>query len=225
VSRQLKRTIQHFGSRDALDIRGLGPETVDALVFSGLVRSVADLFALTRRDLLKVERFARVSASNLVDAIEKAKRPALWRFLYALGIPGVGAQTARDLAEHFGTLERLQSANEAALTAAPGIGPAVARDIVAFFRCAFNRRVIESCRRRGVQVKGTTEKHRGALAGKTVVFTGGLESMTRDEAEERARANGAHTARSISAETDLVVAGSDPLEVCEGTRPGRSRHR
>ena len=99
-----------------------------------------------------------MSASNLLDAIDKAKRPPLWRFLNALGIPGVGAQTARDLAEHFGTLERLESANEAALTAAPGIGPAVARDIVEFFRRPFNRRVIELCRRRGVQVTGTTEK-------------------------------------------------------------------
>jgi DNA ligase (NAD+) len=207
---QLKRTIQHFGSREALDIRGLGPETVDALVSAGIVRSVADLFALTRRDLLRVERFADVSASNLLDAIDKAKRPPLWRFLNALGIPGVGAQTARDLAEHFGTLERLESANEAALTAAPGIGPAAARDIAEFFRRAFNRRVIELCRRRDVQVTGATEKHRGPLAGKTVVFTGALASMTREEAEERVRASGAHTARSVSAETDLVVAGSEP---------------
>jgi DNA ligase (NAD+) len=207
---QLKRTIQHFGSRKALDIRGLGPETVDALVSAGIVRSVADLFALTRRDLLRVDRFADVSAAKLLDAIEKAKRPPLWRFLNALGIPGVGAQTARDLAEQFGTLERLESADEAALTAAPGIGPAVARNIAEFFRRAFNRRVIAMCRQRGVQVTGTTEKRRGPLAGKTVVFTGGLASMTREQAEERARASGAHTARSISAGTDLVVAGSDP---------------
>ncbi|MGZ4810387.1 MAG: NAD-dependent DNA ligase LigA, partial [Thermoanaerobaculia bacterium] len=207
---QLKRTIQHFGSREALDIRGLGPETVDALVSAGIVRSVADLFALTQRDLLRVDRFADVSAAKLLDAIEKAKRPPLWRFLNALGIPGVWAQTARDLAEQFGTLERLGSANEAALSAAPGIGPAVARNIAEFFRRAFNRRVIAMCRQRGVQVTGTTEKRRGPLAGKTVVFTGGLASMTREQAEERARASGAHTARSISAGTDLVVAGSDP---------------
>lgn len=207
---QLKRTIRHFGSRDALDILGLGPETVDALVSRGLVRSVADLFALTRRDLLKVERFGEVSASNLLHAIDEAKHPPLWRFLNALGIPGVGAQTARDLAAHFGTLERLESANETALTAAPGIGPAVAHDIVEFFRHAFNRRVIESCRHRGVRVMRATEKHGGRLAGKTVVFTGTLASMTREEAEERARASGAQTARSISAETDLVVAGSEP---------------
>ncbi len=207
---QLKRTIQHFGSRDGLDIRGLGPETVDALVCEGLVRSVADLFTLSRHDLVKVERFADVSATNLLKAIDKAKQTPLWRFLHALGIPSVGAQTARDLAEHFGTLDRLQSADEAALMAVPGIGPAVARDVADFFRRAVNRRAIELCRRRGVQVIGTTVARRGPLAGKTVVFTGGLESMTRENAEERARASGARTARSVSAETDLVVAGTDP---------------
>ena len=207
---QLKRAIQHFGSRDALDIRGLGPETVDALVSAGLVRSVADLFSLTRQDLLEVGRFADVSAANLLEAIGKAKRPPLWRFVNALGVPGVGPQTARDLAGHFGTLERVQSSGAAALVAAPGIGPAVARDVVAFFRRPFNRRVIESCRRRGVQVAGARAAARGPLAGKTVVFTGGLGTMTRDEAEQRARASGARTARSVSAETDLVVAGSEP---------------
>ena len=215
---QLKRTIQHFASREALDIRGLGPETVDALVSLGLLRSVADLFALTRRELLSVEGFADVSASNLLDAIDKARRPPLWRFLNALGIPGVGAQTARDLAEHFGTLERLESANEAALTAAPGIGPAIARDIVEFFRRAVNRRVIRLCRQRGVEVTAATEKHRGRLAGKTVVFTGGLQSMTREEAEARARASGARTAGSISAATDLVIVGSGP-----GSRYAKAR--
>ncbi len=207
---QLKRTIHHFGSRDALDIRGLGPETVDALVSEGLVRSVADLFTLTHDDLMQVERFADVSATNLLKAIDRARQTPLWRFLHALGIPSVGTRTARDLAEHFGTLDRIQSADEAELMAVPGIGPTVARDVAAFFRRAVNRRVIESCRRRGVRMSRTSVTRRGPLAGKTVVFTGGLESMTREDAEERARARGALTARSVSAETDLVVAGTDP---------------
>jgi DNA ligase (NAD+) len=215
---QLKRTIQHFASRDALDIRGLGPETVDALVSAKRVRSVADLFALTPGDLLQVQRFADVSAANLLDAIKKGKRPALWRFLNALGIPGVGAQTARDLAVHFGTLDRLQSADEAALRTAPGVGPAVAREVVEFFRRVFNRRVIELCRRRGVQVVASAVAHRGPLAGKIVVFTGGLESMTREEAEERARASGARTARSVNGETNLVVTGSEPGSKCAKAR-------
>lgn len=215
---QLKRTIQHFGSREALDIRGLGPETVDVLVSCGLVRSVADLFTLSTRDLVKLERFAGLSAANLLRAINKARRPPLWRFLNALGIPSVGAQTARDLAEHFGTLERVQSADEPALMTVPGIGPNVARDVAEFFRRSVNRRVIDSCRRRGLQVIELTATRRGPLAGKTVVFTGGLESMTREDAEERARASGARTARSVSTQTDLVVAGADP-----GSKYGKAR--
>jgi DNA ligase (NAD+) len=215
---QLKRTIQHFASRNALDIRGLGPETVDALVSQSLVHSVADLFALTREDLLKVERFAAVSAANLLKAIDRAKRPPLWRFLHALGIPSVGVQTARDLAEHFGWLDRVRAASEADLRAVPGIGPTVSRDVAEFFRRSVNRRVIERCLDRGVQVVGTTAPPRGSLAGKTVVFTGGLESMTREDAEERARASGARTARTISGATDLVIAGAAPGSKYEKAR-------
>jgi DNA ligase (NAD+) len=207
---QLKRTIQHFASRHALDIQGLGPETVDALVSQGLVRSVADLFDLTREDLLKVERFADVSAANLLKAIEGARRPPLWRFLHALGIPSVGVQTARHLAEHFGTLDRVIAASEADLRAVPGIGPTGARDVAEFFRRSVNRRVIDRCLGRGVKVLETTPRRRGPLAGKTLVFTGGLESMTREDAEEQARASGARTARSVSAATDLVVSGAAP---------------
>jgi DNA ligase (NAD+) len=215
---QLKRTIQHFASRDALDIRGLGPETVDALASQGLVRSVADLFALTRNDLLKVERFAEVSAANLLQSIDNAKRPPLWRFLHALGIPSVGAQTARDLAEHFGTLNRVRAASETELRGVPGIGSTVSRDVAEFFRRSVNRRVIDLCLDRGVQIRSTVARRRGPLAGKTVVFTGGLESMTREDAEEQARAGGARTARSVSAATDLVVTGAAPGSKYEKAR-------
>ena len=159
---------------------------------------------------MKVERIADVSAANLLKAIDKAKQAPLWRFLHALGIPSVGVQTARDLAEHFGTLEAVQAADEAALMMVSGIGPTIARDVAAFFRRAVNRRVIDQCRRRGVQVIASTVARRGPLTGRTVVFTGALESMTREEAEEAARARGARTARAVSAETDLVVAGTDP---------------
>jgi len=207
---QLRRTIQHFASRDALDIRGLGPETVDALVSHGLVRTVADLFALTRDELIPLERFADVSAANLLKAIDRARHPPLWRFLHALGIPGVGAQTSRELADHFGTLGRLQSADEASLAAAPGVGPEAARDVVEFFSRRFSQRVIDLCRRRGVRVEASAAVRRGPLTGKIVVFTGGLETMTREQAEERARAVGGRTSRSVSAETDLVVAGREP---------------
>jgi DNA ligase (NAD+) len=207
---QLKRTVQHFGSREALDIRGLGPETVDALVDSGLVRSIADLFVLRARDLTGLERFGEVSAANLLRAIETARRVPLWRFVHGLGIPGVGAETARDLAAHFGTLERLRAASEPVLRETAGVGSATARNVWSFFRRAVNQRVIDRCLARGVRVRRLSGTRAGALTGKTVVFTGGLTSMTRGAAEARARAEGAHTARTVSRATDLLVAGRAP---------------
>lgn len=207
---QLKRAIQHFASRDALDIRGLGPETVDALVEQKLIRSVADLFHLTRPDLAKVERFADVSASNLLQAVSRARKAPLRRFLHALGIPTVGSRTSQDLAEHFGALDRIQAADEAALRAVPGIGDTTAREIATFFRQPANRQAIDLCRRRGVQIGRASVVRRGPLAGKTIVFTGGLESMTREQADDRARASGARTASSVSRDTDLLVAGANP---------------
>ncbi len=215
---QLKGAVQHFASRSALDIRGLGVETVDALVSKGMIHSVADVFALTARDLHRIEGFADVSVGNLLRAIERAKQPELWRFLHALGIPGVGAQTARDLAAHFGTLARVEHASEADLMEVHGVGEAVAADVAGFFRRRVNRRVIEACLRRGVRVAETTDGSRGPLSGRTVVFTGALTSMTRDEAEARARASGARTANSVSRETDLVVAGATPGSKYETAR-------
>lgn len=217
---QLKRAIAHFGSRDALDIRGLGPETVGALTASGLVRSVADLFTLRAADVVTLGRFGDLSAGNLVAAIEKRRRPALWRFLHALGIPGVGVQTARDLAAHFGTLDRIRSAGESELTTVPGVGRVVARDVAEFFSLPANRRAIDLCLRRGLQIAESkpATSARGPLAGKVIVFTGGLESMTRQEAEELARTRGARTADSVSAHTDLVVVGAEP-----GTKYQRAR--
>jgi DNA ligase (NAD+) len=207
---QLERAIGHFASRDALDIRGLGKETVDALVASGLVESVADLFALREHDVRHLERFGAVSAANLVRAIDRARLTSLWRFLHALGIPGVGAQTARDLAAHFGSIAAVRAASDAELAEVPGIGPATAPRIASFFRDPFNRRVIDRCLQLGVTPIEAKLTARGPLAGKTVVFTGGLASMTREEAEELARARGARTSRSVGAGTDLVVAGAGP---------------
>jgi DNA ligase (NAD+) len=223
---QLKRAIQHFASRQAFDIRGLGPETVAALVSSGLVTSVADLFRLTTADLRRVARFGEVSAANLVEQIRKARRIPLWRFLNALGIPGVGPQTARDLAGHFGALDPVLRTDEAQLSGIVGVGPTLARDIAEYFNRQGNRQVLDLCRRRGVVVAGTDAKKRprveragrGPLTGQTIVFTGGLESMTRDEAEERARAAGAHTATAVGPHTDLVVTGEHPGEKYQQAR-------
>lgn len=216
---QLKGAIEHFASRDALDIRGLGKETVEKLVSTGLVQSVADLFTLREEDLVKLDGFAEVSARNLTDAIEKAKRTELWRFLYALGIPNVGASTARDLADHFGSLAAVMNADEQTLMEVEGIGPNVAASIAEFFRHAENRRILQLCLRRGVRlVEPKRARRAGPLAGKTVVFTGGLASMSRSDAENLVRRLGGRPSGSVSKKTDYVVAGTEPGSKYEKAR-------
>jgi DNA ligase (NAD+) len=215
---QLKGAIQHFGSRDALDIRGLGRETAEALVEAKLVRTVADLFTLREADLVQLDGFAEVSARNLVQAIARAKRTELWRFVYALGVPNVGVQTARDLAAHFGTLDRLMAAREEELMEVPGIGPTVAPAIAAFFRRPETRRIIEACLTHGVTIQPPPRATRGPLAGKTVVFTGALESMSRAEAEDLVRRQGGRPSSSVSRTTDLVVVGAEPGSKYEKAR-------
>jgi DNA ligase (NAD+) len=207
---QLVGAIRHFGSRDALDIRGLGEKTVAQLVSSGLVQSVADLFSLTEEKLRPLERFADLSARNLVGALEKARHPPLWRFVHALGIAGVGAETARNLAGHFGSLDALERASVAELQDVDGIGPNIARSVSEFFRRADNRRIVDLCLQRGVQIAETPRPRRGPLSGKTVVFTGSLASRTREQAEELVRRLGGRAASSVSARTDFVIAGERP---------------
>jgi DNA ligase (NAD+) len=215
---QLKRSIEHFASRAALDIRGLGRETVDVLVSSGLFKDVSDIFALRQHDLLKLQRFAEVSASNLIRAIERAKHPELSRFLYALAIPDVGTQTARDLADGFGTLDALLAADEDEVRKVAGVGPVVARSVVQFFTQRRTRRAIERCFEHGLEIAATAHPQQGPFTGKTVVFTGSLATTTRGEAEELVRRLGGRTATSVSHSTDLVVAGEDPGSKYEKAR-------
>src|SRR5262249_7334630 len=154
----------------------------------GLVKDLADLYALTEPQLLELEGFAEKSAENLIAAIQGSKRPRLDRFIFALGIPNVGDHVAMLLAEHFERLEPLMEADEETLQEIHGIGPEVARSVVAFFHHAHNRKVIGRLLEAGV--KPVMEKRRGPqpLAGETMVFTGGLESMSRPEAQKRAQA-------------------------------------
>jgi len=205
---QLRRAIAHFGSRHALDIRGLGAHTVDALVESGLVRSVADVLALDADDLERLPRFGPGAARNLARAIARARQTTLARFLYALGIPGVGTRTARSLADAFGTLPALTGADARRIRAEAGVGPIVARAVADFFRRPANRRVVRACLRHGLRLRASRPAGRGPLAGTRIVFTGSLATMTRADAEERARQLGARPASTVSAATDLVVAGS-----------------
>jgi DNA ligase (NAD+) len=207
---QLARALQHFASRHAVDIRGLGPATVEALIDAGLVRSVADLFALTVADLRKVERFGAVSAANLASAIRAATRIDLARLLTGLGIPGVGATTARRLAERFHALAAVRQASSDELAATAGIGAAAAPQIAAFFRTASTRAVLDALERHGVTTATSQARRAGPLAGKTVVFTGTLDAMTRRDAERLVDRLGGRAGGTIGRHTHLVVAGRAP---------------
>ncbi len=207
---QLKGRIQYFGSRGALDIEGLGEETARLLVEEGLVERLPDLLDLTADRLVELEGFAELSASNLVAAIEAASKPELHRFLAALGIPEVGGAVSRSLARHFGTLDAIMAADEDALTDVDGVGPIMAARIVAFFAEPHNAENIARLTER-MQVQGAdTGPIGGALEGKTFVFTGAMESMSRGDAKKRAEALGAKVTGSVSKKTDYVVAGADP---------------
>ncbi len=215
---QLKGRIQHFASRDALDVRGLGERTVVQLLEEGRVRSVADLFTLTQKDLVTLEGFAEQSARNLVEAIDRSKQTTLDRFLYALGIPEVGTQTARDLAAHFGGLEALLTASREELEAVPGIGPKVATAVLDFLQSSSTGKEIERLNERGLRLEEAETRTGGELSGFTFVFTGALETLTRARAEEIVRALGGRTSSSVSSKTDYLVAGSDP-----GSKRDRAR--
>ncbi|HXG52824.1 MAG TPA: NAD-dependent DNA ligase LigA [candidate division Zixibacteria bacterium] len=207
---QLKGRIRHFASKRAFDIEGLGEETVSALVDRGLVREPADLFRLKKEDLLKVERFAERSAAKLADAIRNSRRVDLARFLYALGIPEVGAAVARDLADHFRSLDRLRRARRDELEAVPGIGPAMSEAIYEFFADRRNQRTIDALLEAGVQIAEAKKPSKGPLSGKTFVFTGSLDRFSRSEAQKLVESLGGEAASSVSRRVDYVVVGSEP---------------
>jgi DNA ligase (NAD+) len=208
---QLVGRIQHFGSRQALDIEGLGEETAKLLVEQELVHRVPDLFELTADQLTELEGFAELSANNLVSAIDRARSTELARFLHGLGIPEVGVAVARDLARAFGTMEALRTADEETLVQVDGVGPIMAGRINEFFAEPHNAANLD---RLLSYMRELTAPERpaegGALDGKTFVFTGGLESMSRGDAKKRVEALGAKATGSVSKKTDFVVAGEDP---------------
>jgi DNA ligase (NAD+) len=209
---QRKQALLHFAGRRALDIEGLGEKLVDQLVDGGLVRSPADLFGLGAETLSALERMAEKSAANVVAAIEKAKSTTLGRFIYALGIRHVGETTARDLADHFGSLDALMGADEGALLEVPDVGPVVAASVAHFFAEPHNREVIEQLRGSGVRwLERPPGKvpAQGPLAGVTVVLTGALPTLTREQAGALIVAAGGKVAAAVSKKTDLVVAGDE----------------
>ena len=207
---QRVRAIEHFASREAFGIDGLGPSTIQLLVDRGLVRTVADLFHITDDDLRGLPRFGPVAATRLAAAIEKARRVDLARFLFALGIPDVGTATARRLAERFRTLAAIRRATQAQLANTPEVGPVAARQILEFFRRPSSRAVIDALVGQGVTIVSHRDRAAGALAGRSVVFTGALETMTRADAERLVALHGGRAMRSVTGATSVLVAGSAP---------------
>jgi DNA ligase (NAD+) len=206
----LRRGILHFASKTAMDIDGLGEKIIDQLIDQGLVKEIPDLYRLTEDDLVPLERFAEKSAGNLVAAIQGSKTVSLARFIYSLGIRYVGEATAQLLAQHFHSLEKLQEAGEEDLLQVEGVGPQVAGSIREYFQDSRNLKILAELKDLGVKPRPPEPPPQTALAGKTFVFTGGLERFSREEAKAQVSARGGKVSSSVSAKTDYVVVGADP---------------
>ncbi len=210
-SAQRKQAVWHFAHRRAMDVDGLGDKLVDQLVDSGQVKTLADLYHLKLDTLANMDRMAEKSAVNLLEALDKSKSTTLGRFLFSLGIRHVGEATAKELARHFGQLDAVMTASEDALLQVADVGPVVAHSIRTFFDQPHNREVVQALRDAGVSwpegdALAPTEM---PLAGITVVLTGTLQSMGRDEAKEKLETLGAKVAGSVSKKTHYVVAGAE----------------
>ena len=206
-----KESLLHFASRHAMNIDGLGEKIVDQLVEKGLVKDVADLYALKEDDVAALERMAEKSAQNLLEEIEGSKKSSLARLIYALGIFSVGERTGQLLAQHFSSLEELAAAKEEQLEAVHEVGPKVAASIVEFFSEPANRQLIKKLNKVGVHP--TAEKREvksDKFAGKSFVFTGGLANRSREEAADLVQQHGGKISGSVSKKTDYVVVGTDP---------------
>jgi DNA ligase (NAD+) len=211
---QALEKIKHFVGRGAMDIDGVGEKLCQALFEAGLVKDAADLYYLTKEQLLGLERMADKSASNVLNSIEKSKNRPLARVIFALGILHVGGQYAELLAEQFHSIDQLAEASEEELSAIPSIGPKIAESIVAFFRQEGNRQVIEKLRKAGVRLETKKVKEARAeelpLAELEFVLTGKLEAFSRSEAEAKIKALGGKAGSDVTRKTSYVVMGADP---------------
>ena len=206
-----KESLIHYAGRHAMNIDGLGEKIVDQLVDTGLVKDPADLYSLTLEDLVPLERMAEKSAQNLLDEIEASKKNGLARLVYALGMRFVGERTGQLLAEHFVSLQEIAAASEEKLTEVHEIGPKVAASIAEFFSEPANRKLVHKLEKAGVRLTAERNAPRDTrLAGKTFVFTGGLEHRSREQAGELVASHGGKVSGSVSKKTDYVVVGSDP---------------
>jgi DNA ligase (NAD+) len=206
---KLQGTILHFASRHVMDIDGLGEVLVNQLTERGLVKNVADLYKLTKDDLLQLERMGEKSAENVLAEIEASKKLPLERVIYGLGIRFVGERTAQFLAEHFGSLDAVMKASAEELEEVNEVGPRIAESIVEFFADEHNRKLIGDLRKAGLTFTGQKKEKGTKLAGKTFVLTGTLSRHTRDEAKKMIEDAGGRVSGSVSKKTDYVVAGSD----------------
>jgi len=207
---QRRQAILHFAQRRAMDIEGLGDRIVEQLVEGGAIRTLPDVYKLGAASLAQLERMADKSAANLVAAIDRSRQTTLARFLYSLGIRHVGETTAKDLARHFGALDRLMDASVEQLREAPDIGPVVAQSIRTFFEQPHNREVVEQLRAAGVawaEHDGEADNSPKPLAGKTFVLTGTLPTLEREQAKALIEAAGGKVTSSVSKKTQYVVAG------------------
>lgn len=201
----LKKALEHFASKGALDIDTLGEKNVAALVDAGLVGDLADIYTIKKEDLLRIERFAEISASKMISAIADKKKPPLERFVYGLGIRHAGVQTAIDLVNHFGSLEVLKEASIEELQSVEGVGKVVAESIIAWFADPDNESLLNKFDKLGV--KPVFEKKSGKLVGKSFVITGTLSGISRDEAADRIRALGGTFQTAVGRDTDYLVVG------------------
>jgi len=206
---KLRETILHFASRGVMNIDGMGDALVTQLTERGLVRNVADIYKLTKADLLTLERMGDKSAQNILDEIEASKKLPLERVIYGLGIRMVGERTAQFLAEHFGSMEALEQASVEELQNVDEVGPRIAESIVEFFSIPANRKLVERLGEANLTLKGKKKERGTKLAGKTFVLTGTLQKYTRDEAKKMIEDAGGKVTGSVSKKTDYVVAGAD----------------
>jgi DNA ligase (NAD+) len=211
---QRKEALRHFASRRSLDIEGMGDKLIDQMVEQDILHTPSDIYALTKEKLMDLERMGEKSAANVVAAIEHSKHTTLPRLLNALGIPGVGESTAKALADHFGSLDALQAATLQQIQETPDIGPVVGASIASFFGDSRHRTELKRLREFGLRWQEApptrATEHKLPLTGMSVVLTGSLEGISRDEAADQLKARGARVSGSVSKKTSYVIAGAEP---------------
>jgi DNA ligase (NAD+) len=215
---KLRESVLHFASRNVMNIEGMGDVLVAQLTEHGLVKSIADIYSLTKAKLLTLDRMGEKSAQNVLNEIENSKKLPLERVLFGLGIRFVGERTAEFLAEHFGSMESIMKASLESLQEVNEVGPRIAQSIVEFFEEAKNRALVERLRQAGLTMKGVKKQRGTQLAGKTFVLTGTLARHTRDEAKDLIQDAGGKVAGSVSKKTDYVVAGDEAGSKLEKAR-------